>query len=216
MFGSPVRKSARLFLLAACGSLIFAAGCFTFLNVEPSAPPLVDLQEYQPVAVLPAADAPGFAHSGALLLAASREFLQAKRFSVADPDRVTRALWDLNRDAEDVARSAALLRRFGETLRSRTVLLATISDYRRQKSYISPGTSQVWQGAAYEYQSLPTYHQGVCEMKLSLKLLDPQKATAVWKAEGRGRGPTGSEERILRQLVEDLLKDLPLLPEKKE
>jgi hypothetical protein len=53
-------------------------------------------------------------------------------------------------------------------------------------------------------------------MKVRLKMLDSEKGALIWTAEGKGRGPSGFEERILRHLVEDLLKDLPLLPEKRE
>jgi len=196
--------------------MILATGCFTHLAVERSALPGVDLKDYQPVAILPSADTPGFADSGSLLLTTSQEILKAKHFTVPPPERAFQVLQDMNQTPQEVSRNAGLLRRFGESLSSRSLLLATFLDYRTQKSYLSSSTSQVWQGASYEYQSLPTYHQGICEMRVSLKMLDVEKGTVVWAAEGKGRGASGAEKRILRQLVADLMKDLPLLPEKRE
>ena len=189
MLNARAKRGACFFFLTACGSLILATGCFTHLAVDRSAPPAVDLKDYQPVAILPSSDAPGFAGSGSLLRAATQEVLKAKNFAVTAPEK-------------------------GGAFR--ITLVATFLDYRRQKSYISSSTSQVWPGASYEYQSLPTYHQGSCEMKVRLKMLDSEKGALIWTAEGTGRGPSGFEERILRHLVEDLLKDLPLLPEKRE
>jgi hypothetical protein len=216
MLKARAEMVARFFFLIACGSMLFAMGCFPSLTVDRSAPPAVDLKDYQPVAILPSPDAAGFAGSGSLLLTTSQEYLKTKNFIVTPPERGVPVLLDMNQTPEEVSRNAGLLRRFGEALRSRIVLVATILDYRTQKSYISSSTSQVWRGASYEYQSLPTYHQGISEIKVRLKMLDSEKGTAVWTAEGKGRGPSGSEERILRNLVEDLMKDLPLLPKKQE
>ena len=216
MLSEGAKRAAWFCFLIFCGSMPLAAGCMMRLTVDRSAPPVVDLKKYQPVAILPPADAPGFAGSGALLLAASQEVLKAKNFSVTVPQRADQVLQEMNLSAREVSRDPALRRRFGEILRSRIILVPTLLDYRSQKSYISSSTTQVWQGGAYEYQSLPTYHQGFCEMKISLEMFDVEKGTAVWTAEGRGRGLSGSEGGILRHLVMDLTRDLPLLPEKRE
>jgi hypothetical protein len=210
------RRFARFLFLITCGALVLAAGCMTRLAVERSTPPAADLSAYQPVAILPPPDAPGFAGSGELLFAASREALLTRNFAVTAPERADKVLQEMNLSAPEVSGDPALRRRFGEALRSRTVLLTALSDYRSQKSYISSSTTQVWHGAAYEYQSLPTYHQGICEMKISLKMLETEKGTLLWAAEGRGRGPSGTEADLLRRLVADLTRDLPFLPAKRE
>jgi hypothetical protein len=196
--------------------MLLAAGCFTPLTVDRLLPPAGEFRDDRPMAILPAADAPGFAGSGALLQTTSLEILKAKHFVVTAPERGLQALQAMNQTPEAVSRNAGLLRRFGESLNAPIIFLATFLDFRTQKSYLSSSTTKVWQGASYEYQSLPTYHQGICEMKVSLKILDSEKGAVVWTAEGKGRGPSGSEQRILRLLVEELLKDLPLLPEKRE
>lgn len=215
MPNTRAKRGARFLFLTALGFMILAAGCFTHLTVDRAVPPAVDFKDHPPVAILPSADAPGFTGSGSLLQTTSLEILKAKNFTVTAPERSLQVLQEMKQTPEAVSRNAGLLRRFGESLSSPIVILASFLDFRTQKSYISSSTTQVWQGASYEYQSLPTYHQGICEMKVSLKMRDSEKGTVVWTAEGKGRGPSGSEQRILRSLVEDLMKDLPLLPEKR-
>jgi len=216
MLNVRAKMIACFFCLTASGFLFLATGCFTSLAVDRSAPPVVALKDYQPIAILPSPDAPGFTGSGSLLLIVNQEVLKAKNFVLIPLQRAAQVLQDMHQTPQEVSGNAALLRRFGESLNSRIILLPAFLDYRTQKSYISSSTSQVWRGSSYEYQSLPTYHQGICEMRVTLKMLDSEKGVVVWRAEGKGRGPSGAEEKILRLLVEDLMKDLPLLPEKRE
>jgi len=216
MLTAFAHRGAWLILLISWGSLILAAGCLTRLAVDRSMRPAVDLNDYQPVAILPPADWPAFPDAGALLRTASREALKAKNFSLTEPEKAEQALQAMNLSAAEISRDAALQRRFGKSLQARIILVPILLDFRSQRSYISSSTTQVWHDGSYEYQSLPTYHQGVCEMKISLKMIDVEKGTVVWAAEGRGRGPSGSKEEILRRLVMDLTDGLPFLPKKRE
>jgi hypothetical protein len=206
----------RWLWLPALAFMLLSGGCLTRLSVDRSGPPAVALEKHQPTAILPAADAPGFAGSGALLTKEAGESLAAKNFTVVAPERSLRALLEMNRSAPEVSRNPIYLRWFGDSLAARLVLLASFIDFRTQKSYVSSRTFQVWQGASYEYHSLPTYYQGMSEMKIRLKLLDPQTGGSVWESEGSARGPAGSEEEILRRLAADLLLGLPPLPGKGE
>jgi len=216
MFEVYCRMAARFLFFVASGAMIFVMGCFTSLAVAPSPPPAVDMRNDQPMAVLPPPDAAGFTGSGSLLLKINYELLKAKNFVVIPPEKGVHVLQEMAHPAQEVSRTPGLLRRFAESIGSPIVMVPIFLDYRPQKSYISSSTSQVWQGASYEYQSLPTYYQGFSEMKVCLKMFDSEKGEVVWTAEGKGRGPSGSEERILRHLVETLKKHLPLLPEKRE
>lgn len=46
-------------------------------------------------------------------------------------------------------------------------------------------------------------------MMLRLSLLDPEKGSVIWKAEGRISGPSSSMEDLAEKLVDGLLANLP-------
>ena len=221
--GSKILNSSRKkfigwFYLAACGFLFFTAGCFTRLQVDRPAPPLLDLKAHQPLAVLPVPDAPGYRYSGFRLQRATEEGLKEKNFTLVDQETLTQVFANLSQPVKDLSSDPALLARLRTALGSKLLVVGTFLSYRVQKSYISPTVTEVWPGAGSlpEYQSLPTYYQGTCAMKVRLQMLESEKGSVVWTAEGTGSGPSGSEERVLHALVEDLMKDLDPLPPKKE
>jgi len=212
------QKFIRWFSIAVCGFIFFTPGCFTRLSVDRSDPPILDLKNYQPLAILPVPDAPGYRHSGFSLQLAAEEVLKEKRFALVGQEKVVQVLTDLKQTAQGVSSDSTLLARFSAALGSKILLVGTFLYYRVQKSYISPNISEVWPGAGSlpGYQSLPTYHQGTCEIKVRLQMLESEKGTVVWMAEGKGTGPSGSETKILNLLIEDLMKDLLPLPPKTE
>jgi len=210
------RNRIRIWLfIAALGAFILTSGCFTHLSVDRSTPPLIDFRDYQPMAILPIADVPAHPGSGSNLQRAIQEALEKKKFVLVAPERVGQVLLDLNQTPQGLLGDPGLLARFSEASGAKLIVVGALLDYRVQKSYFSSGTSQVWEGAFYEYQSLPTYHQGTCQMKVRLRVFEAQKGAGVWLAEGRGGGPSGSREKILRSLVEDLMKAVPPLSGKK-
>jgi hypothetical protein len=221
--GSKSLKSSRQkfigwFYLAACVSLFFTPGCLTRLQVDRPAPPLLDLKDHQPLAVLPVPDAPGYRHSGLSLQRATEDGLKEKNFALVAQEDLAQVLANLNQPAKDLSSDPALLARFRTALGSKILVVGTFLSYRVQKSYISPNITEVWPGAGPfpEYQSLPTYHQGTCAMKVRLQMLESGKGSVVWTAEGTASGPSGSEEKVLHSLIEDLMKDLDPLHLKKE
>jgi hypothetical protein len=212
------QKIIRWIWIAVWAFIFFTPGCFTRLSIDRSDPPLLDLKNYQPLAILPVPDAPGYQHSGASLQLAIEEVLKEKRFTLVAQERVVQVLTDLNQTPQGVSSDPPLLARFGAVLGSKILVVGTFLSYRVQKSYIAPNISEVWPGAGSlpAYQSLPTYHQGTCEIKVHLQMLDSEKGTVVWMAEGKGRGPSGSEAKILHWLIEDLMKGLSPLPQQTE
>jgi len=212
------QKIIRWIWIAVWAFIFFTPGCFTRLSIDRSDPPLLDLKNYQPLAILPVPDAPGYPHSGLGLQVAAEEALQEKRFALVAQEKVVQVLTDLNQTAQGVSSDPSLLARFSAALGSKMLVAGTFLSYRVQKSYIAPNISEVWPGAGSlpGYQSLPTYHQGTCEIRVRLKMLESEKGTVVWLAEGKGSGPSGSEAKILHWLMEDLMKGLPTLSPKTE
>jgi hypothetical protein len=212
------QKINRWFWIALCGFIFFTPGCFTRLSVDRSDPPILDLNNYQPLAILPVPDAPGYPHSGLSLQVAAEEVLQEKRFALVGQEKVVQVLTDLNQTARGVSSDPPLLARFSAALGSKMLVVGTFLSYRVQKSYIAPNISEVWPGAGSisGYQSLPTYYQGTCEIRVRLQMLESEKGAVVWMAEGKGSGPSGSEAKILHWLIEDLMKGLPPLPQQTE
>lgn len=206
------------FCLAACGLLCLSPGCFTRIRVERPAPPLLDLKDLQPVAILPVPDAPGYRLSGFSLQLATEEVLKEKNFALIPQEKLAPALANLNQPAQVLSSDAEMLARFRVALGSKLLVVGTFLSYQVLKSYLSPSITEVWPGAGSlsEYQSLPTYHQGTCTMKVRLQMLESEKGTVVWTAEGTGSGPVGSKEKVLHLLLEDLMQDLPSLPPKAE
>jgi hypothetical protein len=203
------------FLIAAFGAWILTSGCFSRWSVDRSFPPLLNLKENQPAALLPVADFPESAGSGSNLLQATREILEKKGFALISQEKVSQALAELNQTPQGLLADPTRLPPFSDATGSKLVVVGVLLDYRTQKSYLSSGTSQVWEGAFYEYRTLPTYHQGACQMKVRLQILEAQTGRVVWMAEGKGAGPSSSREKILRALVEDLMKEVPPLREKR-
>jgi hypothetical protein len=48
-------------------------------------------------------------------------------------------------------------------------------------------------------------------MRLRLRMLDPEKGSSVWLAEGSSSGPSSSAEFLKEKLVERLLESFPSL-----
>jgi hypothetical protein len=170
------------------------------------------------VAILPVPDAPGYRLSGFSLQLATEEVLKEKRFTLISQEKLAPVLANLNQPTQVLSSDPEMLARVRAALGSKILVVGTFLSYQELKSYISPSLTEVWPGAGSlsEYQSLPTYHQGTCTMKVRLQMLESEKGTVVWTAEGTGSGPIGSKEQVLHLLLEDLMNDLPSLPPKAE
>ena len=198
---------ASLILVA----LILPCGCY-HLAVDRSSPLRIDLKEFQPIAVLPlpaVRDDPKIASE---ISASVRDFLLEKGYLLVPPSVVNQGLEGIASSGSSLLSDSTSLHAFADRTRARLLLVASILEYHAQKSYISESTSQVWTGPVYSYETLPTYYQGMMDMRLALKLWDPQKNELVWMAEGHASGPTGTAALLAKGLVKRLLADLSPLP----
>ena len=193
---------------------LLVGGCTSHVTLDRSSPLSINPEDYQPVALLPIADASGYPESGARLYSAVQGLLLEKQYALIDSTLVTRALEEVNLSPTQLLADPSSLKKFGERIMAKLLLTGTFLDFRIQKSYVSSKTFQVWDWDRLFYTDwiLPTYHQGVCQIRLGLQMFDPGKDLMVWMAEGHGLGPAGSAVALERSLVQKLLEDLPSLP----
>jgi len=190
--------------------IFFSAGCFYRLNLQRVHPLTVDLRDYQPIAILPIPDAPAYPKSGLSIFFSAQDFLLQRGYTLIDPAVFASVLEELRLPPQALLSDAASISKLNERLQAKLLLVGTILEYRKQKSYLSARDFQVWEGALYEYRTLPTYHQGTCQMRLLLRMLNLEKGSLVWMAEGRISGPSSAAEMLEKKLVERLLENLLL------
>ena len=200
-----------------CWVLIFAiqlpaAGCFYKLHLGEVDDPPVDLKSLQPIALLPIQDFPGYPESGAILVTPVQESLVKKGWSLIRPSQTSPVLEEFELRPQNLLADPSSLMKVNGRLHAKLFLVGTILEYRVEKSFIRRQDFpvwDVWSGPGYEYWSLPTYHPGTCQMGLRLSLLDPEKGSVIWKAEGRASGQSCSMDDLAKKLVEGLLAKLP-------
>jgi hypothetical protein len=210
-FGIRVRE----ILSVCCLSLViffFLSGCGYRLTQGKSLPLQVDLREYQPVALLPVQDFTNHPEPTAQLYAIIYDSLRAKGYALIEPSAVSEALFDLNLSVQNINADPAALARFTDQVKARLLMFGTLLEYEDQKPNISSRTYQVWDGLVYEYSTLPTYDRGLSRMRLQIKLVDPKKNATVWMSEVTGSGPSRTDEKQGKTLVQNLLESLPATP----
>lgn len=204
-----------------CSTLILitnllAVGCFYKLDLEKVNPLNVDLKNLQPIALLPIQDFPGVPESGSNLVFPVQDFLVGKGYHPINPSEVSQVLEELDLTPQNLLADPLSLRKVNERLQAKLFLAGSILEYRVEKSFIRSKDVpvwDVWDGPGYRYQTLPTYYQGTCQMRLRLSLLDPVKGSMIWMAEGTVNGPGRSIKALEKKLVEGLLGNFPsLLP----
>jgi hypothetical protein len=209
--GCRFGKKNLFILLLALIIVLFSAGCIYRLNLDRSYPLKVNLKDFQPLAVLPIRDAAGYPESGVTLYLSAQHFLAQKGYILVNPSEVARAMAELNLTPENLLSDPTALANASKLMKARLLVVGTILEYNFQKSYVNSQELQVWDGAVYQYRTLPTYHQGICQMRLRLRMLDPENGSLVWLAEGSTSGPSSSAEVLKEKLVERLLESLPSL-----
>jgi hypothetical protein len=168
----------------------------------------VNLKDYQPMAILPIRDAPGYPESGARLDIDLRAVLASKGYSLINPKEVSQTLDEFPSD-QNLPSDQDLVQKIRPRLLAKILVVGTLLEYRVQKSYVRSQTFQVWEGPRYDYQFLPTYHQSLCQIKLILRMLDMENGSVVWLAEGMADGPAFSADEMGKRLVHLLLQQIP-------
>jgi len=189
-----------------------AAGCFYKLHLGEVDDPPAGLKSLQPIALLPIRDFPGYPESGSILVTPVQESLVKKGWSLLRPSQTSPVLEEFELRPQDLLADPSSLMKVNRRLPAKLFLVGTILEYRVDKSFIRRQDFPVWDvgsGPGYEYWSLPTYHPGTCQMMLRLSLLDPEKGSVIWKAEGRISGPSNAMNDMAEKLVEGLLAKFP-------
>ena len=207
---TQVKFIHTLLLLAV---FLLAPGCVYNLSLKRSSPLQVNLKDYQPLALLPIRDAPGYPESGARLDIELWDLLASKGYSLVNPKEVSQVLEEFPSD-QKLSSDQDLVQKIRPRLRAKILVVGTLLEYHVQKSYVRSQAFQVWEGPRYDYQFLPTYHQSMCQIKLMLRMLDMENGAVVWLAEGRADGPTHSADEMGKRLVDLLLEQIPPLPPK--
>jgi len=210
-------RSRRIQMRLWCGALIVpvalaCAGCFYKLHLGKVDDLPVDLKGLQPIALLPIQDFPGFPESGATLAAPIQDLLAKKGWKLIPPSQTSPVLEDFDLGPQKLLADSSSLLKVNERLGARLFLVGTILEYHVEKSFIRSRDFpvwDVWSGAGYQYQSLPTYHQGTCRIMLRVSLLEPEKGSVIWRAEGAVSGPSSSIHELVNRLVEGLLATFP-------
>ncbi len=192
--------------------LLFGA-CISHVKLDRSSPLSINPEDFQPVALLPIANASGYPESGAQLYSAIQGILLEKRYALIDSALVNRTMEELHLSTQQLLAEPSSLKKFAELVMAKLLLAGTLLDFKIQKSYVGSKTFQVWDWDRPLYSDwiLPTYHQGACQIRISLQMFDSEKNVVVWMAEGHGIGPAGSAVALEKSLVEKLLEDLPAL-----
>jgi len=209
----------RKVLFPSLGVLILflsLAGCFYNLNVDKSFSREVNFQNFQPVALLPIPDAAGYPQSGSDLNSFIYAFLAAKGYTLIPPGEVSAVLQKFGFTPPILLADQPSLIKTNERLKAKLLLAGTLLQYSLQKPYVRSESFQVWEGGRYEYRALPTYHQGTCQIRLVLRVLEMEKGAVLWMAEGEIRGPSQAAKNLGEKLVQRLLAGLPSLPPRSE
>ena len=164
--------------------------------------------------LLPIQDASGYPQSGSDLHSFIYNFLTAKGYNLVPPKEVATFLREFSLLPSNLIADPSSLIKTNEHLKAKLLLTGTLLQYSLQKPYVRSESFLVWEGGRYDYRTLPTYYPGTCQIKLMLRLLEVEKGSVLWLAEGKILGPSQAANNLGKRLVERLLAGLPsLLPE---
>jgi hypothetical protein len=179
------------------------------VNLEPPVSPKVDPVAYQPLALLPIQDASGHPASGSNLYPIIRDSLEKKGYNLVEEIKVVNALEEMKLTSLLLLSDRDSLKKVAERLKARLIMIASLPEYKVQKSRIGSQSVQAWDGESFTEQVLPTYFGGSSQVRLILRLFESEKGELVWMSEGTIRASRESAENYARTLAERLLRSLP-------
>jgi hypothetical protein len=183
--------------------------CLYRVNLEPPVSPKVDLAEYQPLALLPIQDASGHPASGSNLYPIIRDSLEKKGYTLVEEIKVVSALEEMKLTSLHLLSDRDSLKKVAERLKAGLLMIATLPEYRVQKSRMGSQSVQVWNGDSFTDQVLPTYFGGSSQVRLILRMFESQKGELVWMSGGTIHASSDSADAYERKLAERLLMSLP-------
>ncbi|HYB19351.1 MAG TPA: hypothetical protein VEH09_00400 [Thermodesulfobacteriota bacterium] len=192
--------------------LFLPAGCFYDLNLEAPSALNINPKKYQRVIFFPIPDAYGHPGSGVTLYSFIRGFLKEKGYVLVNEEAVAAVLEEMKLTTLLLLSDPEALVKIAERLEAKLLIIATIPEYKIQKSYWGPETFQVWDHDGDDYLSLPAYHRGTSQVRVILRFFESETGSLIWVAEGGIRAPSANAEESGRKLAERLLRDLPSLP----
>ena len=201
-----LRKYSVPILAAIFLSLLGA--CLYRVNMEPPVSPKVDPAKYQPLALLPVQDASGYPASGSDLYPIIRDSLEKKGYNLVSESEVAGTLEEMKLTSLLLLSDRDSLKKFAERLQVRLLMIATLPEYSVQKSRLGSQTLQVWDGASFTDQMLPTFFGGSSQVRLILRMFESEKGELVWMSEGTIRASRESAKTYARKLAERLLRAL--------
>ena len=199
-YSAPVLAAIFLSLLSAC---------LYRVNLEPPVSPKVDLAEYQPLALLPIQDATGHPASGSNLYPIIRDSLEKKGYHLVEEIKVVSTLEEMRLTALLILSDRDSLKKVAERLKARLIMIASLPEYRVQKSRLGSQSVQSWDGESFTDQVLPTYFGGSSQVRLILRIFESEKGELVWMSAGTIHASRDSAEIYGRELAERLLISLP-------
>jgi len=196
-------------LAAAFFSL--SGACLYRVNLEPPVSPKVDPAKYQPLALLPIQDASGHPASGMDLYPLLRDSLEKKGYNLVSEAEVASVLDEMKHASPLLLSDLDSLKKVAERLKAKLLMIATLPEYKVQKSRLGSQPVQMWDGETFTEQMLPTYFGGSSQIRLILRMFESEKGELVWMSEGTIHASRDSAETYARKLAERLLRGLPSL-----
>ena len=196
-------------LAAAFFSL--SGACLYRVNLEPPVSPKVDPAKYQPLALLPIQDASGHPASGMDLYPILRDTLEKKGYNLVSEAEVASVLDEMKLASPLLLSDLDSLKKVAERLKAKLLMIATLPEYKVQKSRLGSQPVQMWDGETFTEQMLPTYFGGSSQIRLILRMSESEKGELVWMSEGTIHASRDSAETYARKLAERLLRGLPSL-----
>jgi hypothetical protein len=210
--GNPLRAKNFLYPFVATMFLLFPAGCFYTLSVEPPSPLEIDPKEYQPTALFPIPPPPDHAQGSAIVYSLIRDSMEKKGYVLVQKAAVSAMLAEMKVTPLLLLSDPESLGEIGEGLKAKLLVIGTIPLYKIRKASWGAQTTQVLDREGFDYMALPTYFWGSFEMRLVLRMFEAKNGALVWAAEGRVRGLGASAENYAQKLVDRLLTGLPEIP----
>jgi hypothetical protein len=189
--------------------LCLSEACLYRVNLEPPVSLKVDPAKYQPLALLPIQDASGHPASGSDLYPIIRDSLEKKGYSLVSELEVVNTLAEMKLTSPILLSDRDALKKVSERLKARLLMIATLPEYKVQKSRMGSQSVQVWNGDSFTDQVLPTYFEGSSQVRLILRMFESEKGELVWMSEGTIRASRDSAKAYGRKLAERLLINLP-------